>query len=130
MPRTNHTTHTPWEDLVGYSRAVRVGPFISVSGTVAVDSEGEVVGGEDPYAQTGYILGVIGKSLEAVGASLADVVRTRIFVSDIERWEEVARAHNEVFADIRPACTMVEVSRLINTRMMVEIEADAIVIDE
>lgn len=130
MPRTNHTTHTLWEDLVGYSRAVRVGPFISVSGTVAVDAEGELVGRNDPYAQACYILGVIGESLEATGASLADVVRTRIFVSDIQRWEEVARAHNEVFADIRPACTMVEVSRLINTRMMVEIEADAIVMDQ
>lgn len=127
MERSNVSSGAEWEDRVGYSRAVRVGPFISVAGTVAVDSEGEIVGEDDPYAQTRHILGVIGKSLEAAGASLTDVVRTRIFVSDIERWEEVAHAHNEAFANIRPACTMVEVSRLINTRMMVEIEADAIV---
>lgn len=127
MERTNISSGVEWEEKVGYSRAVRVGPFVSVAGTVAVGSDGEVVGRNDPYAQTSYILGIIRKVLDEAGASLADVVRTRIFVSDIERWEEIARAHREVFADIRPACTMVEVSRLINTRMMVEIEVDAIV---
>ncbi len=129
MPRSTYSSKSPWESVVGYSRAVRVGPFICVSGTVATGPEGEVVGEGDPYEQTRFILKRIGSALADAGASMEDVVRTRIFVSNIDQWEEIARAHSEVFATIRPACTMVEVSRLINTALLVEIEADAVVDD-
>ena len=122
---------TPWEKTVGYSRAVRVGAHIFVSGTVAADENGQIVGTGDAYVQTRYIFEKIGKALEQAGASLQDVVRTRIFVTDISsQWEAIARAHGEIFQDIRPASTMVEVSRLIGPEMLVEIEADAFLTSE
>jgi enamine deaminase RidA (YjgF/YER057c/UK114 family) len=114
-----------WEPVVGYSRAVRVGPWVAVAGTTAAQADGEVVGGEDAGEQTREVLSRIEAALTEAGADLADVVRTRIFVTDMSRWEEIGRAHGEVFHDIRPASTMVEVSALINPNLLVEIEADA-----
>ena len=122
-------TGTKWEPLVGYCRAVRVGPHIAVSGSAPVDTDGQLVGPNDPYLQAKRCIEIIAAALEEAGAGLQHVVRTRMFVTDISRWEEIAKAHQEAFADITPATSMVEVSRLIGDGMLVEIEADAIVDD-
>lgn len=125
--RTNIRSGARWEPVVGYSRAVRVGQIVAVSGSAAVDADGALVGEGDAYLQAQQCIKVIGDALEQAGARLADVVRTRTFVTDIELWPDIARAHQEAFGDVMPATSMVEVSRLIDPAMLVEIEADAIV---
>lgn len=123
--RKKYSSGTRWEPIVGYSRAVRVGDRIYVTGTTATDDDGEIVGVDDPYTQTVQTIRNIGSALNALGAGLENVVRTRMFVTDISRWEEFGRAHGEFFRETMPATTMVEVSKLIDTRMLIEIEADA-----
>ena len=127
MPRQNVSTGAPWEQKVGYCRAVRTGPHISVSGTAPVGEDGEVVGAGDAYAHTKRCIEIIAMALEEAGAGLEHVVRTRMFVTDITQWEAIGRAHGEAFGEIRPASSMVEVRALIDPDMLVEIEADAFV---
>jgi len=126
--RVRVSTGSPWEPIVGYSRAIRIGNRVEVAGTTAMKGD-EVIGVNDAYLQTIYALQIIRDSLEAVGATLSDVVRTRMFVTDISKWEEIGKAHGEFFRDIRPVATMVEVKALIDPRLLVEIEAAAIVED-
>jgi enamine deaminase RidA (YjgF/YER057c/UK114 family) len=126
MIRTNYSSGAKWEDIVGYSRAVKIGNIIEVTGTVAVDENNKLVGGDDAYEQTKFIIQKIENVLQRAGASLKDVVRTRMFVTDISRWEEYGRAHGEFFKNIKPCTTMVEVSKLISPEYLIEIEATAI----
>jgi enamine deaminase RidA (YjgF/YER057c/UK114 family) len=128
MERTNYSSGAKWEDIVGYSRAVKIGNTIEVTGTVAVDANNEVVGLNDAYAQTRFIIKKIEAVLKGAGASLADVVRTRMFVTDISRWEEYGRAHGEFFGTIKPCTSMIEVKGLIDPDYLIEIEATAVIV--
>ncbi len=127
MERQNISTGTKWENIVGYSRVVRVGPFVYVSGTTAVDEQGKLVGPGDAYAQASYIFQKIEKALSQVGAGLKDVVRTRMYLINVTDWEAVCRAHSEALNEVRPVSTLVEVSALITPEMLVEIEIDAVI---
>jgi enamine deaminase RidA (YjgF/YER057c/UK114 family) len=126
LKRKNISSGTPWEDIVGYSRAVRIGNIIEVAGTTAVDGE-KIIGENDAYAQAKFIFGKIEKALKEAGSGMKDIVRTRMFVTDISKWEEIGKAHGEIFREIKPASTMVEVKSLIHPLLLVEIEVTAIV---
>lgn len=130
MERITVSSGTEWEDRVGYSRAVRIGSHVHVSGTTATDADGDIVARGDPYEQTRRALANVRSALEEADASIADVVRTRMFVADIDQWDAIGTAHEEYFGEVRPATSMVEVSRLIDTDLLVEIEATAIVTDD
>ena len=127
MERKNISTGSKWEPVIGYSRAVRVGSFVYVSGTTATDASGKIVGDGDPYLQTVQILKNIESALKSAGSGLTEVVRTRIYARDITQWEKIGKAHGEVFGEIRPATAIVEVNRLISPEILVEIEADAVI---
>jgi enamine deaminase RidA (YjgF/YER057c/UK114 family) len=127
MERTNYSSGAKWEEIVGYSRAVKFGNTVEVTGTVAVDDKGELIGGDNAYEQTKFIILKIEKVLISAGASLGDVIRTRMFVTDISRWEEYGRAHGEFFRDIRPCTSMIEVKGLIAPEYLIEIEATAVI---
>lgn len=126
MERKNISSGTSWEAMGGYSRAVRLGSVVEVAGTTAVDENGQLFGGSNPYMQTKYIFSKIDSALREAGANMTDVVRTRMYVTNIEHWEEVVRAHGEIFGNIRPASTLVEVSALVREDLLVEIEVTAI----
>jgi enamine deaminase RidA (YjgF/YER057c/UK114 family) len=127
MQRTNYSSGAKWEEIVGYSRAVRIGNIVEVTGTVAVDDEGHVVGNNNPYEQTKFVIEKIEKVLQKAGASLKHVVRTRMFVTDISRWEEYGKAHGESFRDIKPCTSMIQISALIDPAFLIEIEATAFI---
>jgi enamine deaminase RidA (YjgF/YER057c/UK114 family) len=127
MKRVNISTGSKWEDIIGYSRAVKIGNVIEVTGTVATDGSGEIVGKDDVYIQTKFIILKIEKVLEQLGASLKDVIRTRIYATDISKWEEIGKAHGEFFGEIKPCTTMVQVNALIGADYLVEIEFSAVV---
>jgi len=125
MPVERLSSGGPWEEIVGYSRVVRAGPFLLVAGTTAMTADGAVQGGASPHDQARYALEGVADALSRVGATLDDVVRTRVYITDADHWEEIARAHREALGEVRPAATMVEVSRLLDPRLLVEIEATA-----